>query len=292
MVRMQRKYGKQSCRIVVLLSLLLILAMLPVEAASYTTEFLNISVNLKHGTVYDEARFTKPAGDGPFPLIILTHGTPRLAEERKNTDVTSYYKAQTEYFLEQGYAVLFVVRRGFGASMAPYAENLTLSNGTKDYWGAGLEAAKDLRAAVDYAKSRQDVEKTKIVLLGQSTGGHSVIATGSLNLEGICGIINFAGGRGSYAPDQVRDENNLIDSMARYGKTSAVPTLWLYSANDHYFRPTLARAMYKAYTESGGQAVFIQLPPYGNDGHRSFVGNRDVWSSYVEKFLTELKGKA
>ena len=140
---------------------------------------------------YDDARLVKPAGEGPFPLIVLTHGTPRSAEERKNTDVINYYKAQTEYFVDKGYAVLFVVRRGFGASTASYAENLTLSNGEKDYWRAGLEAAKDLKAAIDYAKSRQDIEKNQIVLVGQSTGGHSVIATGSLNIEGIRGNYQF-----------------------------------------------------------------------------------------------------
>nr|WP_320145312.1 alpha/beta hydrolase [uncultured Anaeromusa sp.] len=281
-----------SWRVLILASLLLIAWILPTEAASYTTEFLSIPLSIKNVTIYDDARLVKPAGEGPFPLIVLTHGTPRSAEERKNTDVINYYKAQTEYFVDKGYAVLFVVRRGFGASTASYAENLTLSNGEKDYWRAGLEAAKDLKAAIDYAKSRQDIEKNQIVLVGQSTGGHSVIATGSLNIEGIRGIINFAGGRGSYAPDLVRDESNLIDSMAQYGKTSTIPTLWLYSANDHYFRPTLARAMYKAYTENGGQALFIQLPSYGTDGHKSFVGNRNAWSPYVEQFLTCMKEKA
>ncbi len=100
--------------------------------------------------------------------------------------------------------------------------------------------------------------------------------------------MNFAGGRGSYEPDQVADEQSLIASMGNYGKSSHIPTLWLYAVNDHYFRPVLARSMFKAYTDNGGQATFIELPPFGDDGHKSFIGNRKVWAPYVDEFLQNL----
>jgi len=262
-----------------------------VYAAELETEIVSIPVNVGSSILHDDARITKPEGDGPFPLIVMTHGTPRNAEERAKTNVATYFKTQSEYFANKGYAVIFVVRRGFGVSTASYEENQLFGNGTRNYTKSGLEAAKDLKAAIDYMKNKSYVDKTRIILLGQSTGGHSVTATGSLGIDGVIGVINFAGGRGSYAPDLVRDENNLIASMAQYGKTSRMPTLWLYSINDHYFRPDLAQAMYKAYIGNGGQATFVELPPYNDDGHRSFAGNRSAWSPYVDQFLEELKGK-
>lgn len=262
-----------------------------VYAAPLETEIVSIPVNVGSSIFHDDVRIIKPEGDGPFPLIVLTHGTPRNAEERAKTNVATYYKTQSEYFANKGYAVIFVVRRGFGVSTAPYEENQLFGNGTRNYTKAGLEAAKDLKAAIEYIKNKSYVDATRIILVGQSTGGHSVTATGSLGIHGVIGVINFAGGRGSYAPDLVRDENNLIDSMAHYGKTSRIPTLWLYSTNDHYFRPDLAQAMYKAYADNGGQAKFITLPAFKDDGHMSFSGNRSAWAPYVDQFLEELKDK-
>jgi Dienelactone hydrolase and related enzymes len=275
----------------ILLSLLLLLSSQVSAAEQTDTEFVKIPVHSNGSAFIDDARIIKPQGDGPFPLLVLTHGTPRNAEERAKTDVATYFKKQSDYFAGKGYVVLFVVRRGFGASTAPYEENPSFANGTKNYTKAGLEAAKDLKAAIDYMRDKQYVDAKRILLVGQSTGGHSVIATGSLRIDGVIGIVNFAGGRGSYAPDLVRDEKNLIDSFAGYGKTSRIPTLWLYSANDHYFRPDLAQAFYKAYTDNGGQAKFIVLPPYADDGHKSFAGNRSVWAPYVDQFLDDITGK-
>jgi len=277
--------------LLIVVSIFLLLNSSNVYAAPLETEIVSIPVNVGSFIFHDDIRIIKPEGDGPFPLIVLTHGTPRNAEERAKTNVATYYKTQSEYFANKGYAVLFVVRRGFGASTAPYQENKVFENGTRNYTKAGLEAAKDLKAAIEYMKNKSYVDVARIILLGQSTGGHSVTATGSLGIRGVIGVINFAGGRGSYAPDLVRDENNLIDSMAHYGKTSRIPTLWLYSANDHYFRPDLAQAMYKAYTDNGGQAEFIALPAFKDDGHMSFSGNRSAWAPYVDQFLEELKGK-
>lgn len=260
----------------------------PSMAVPTQTELIKVPV-AKKDTIYQlDAKIYKPQGNGPFPLIVLTHGTPRSAEDRQKTNADTYFKNQAEYFADKGYTVMFVVRRGFGNSSAPYTESPLYSNKTRNYTKAGLEAAIDLQAAIEFMKSQDYIDSKHIILMGQSTGGHSVIATGSLNIEGVTGIVNFAGGRGSYEPDKVKDENNLIASMAQYGKTSRVPTIWLYSANDHYFSPTLAQAMYNAYTENGGNAKFVALPPFGDDGHRSFIGNRKVWSPYVMEFLNEV----
>lgn len=272
-----------------LMVLLLCMSLNVYAAQPPETEFVSIPVTVDGKVFYDAARITKPVGEGPFPLIVLTHGTPRDAAERAKTDVTTYFTVQSKYFANKGYAVAFIVRRGFGSSTAPYLENHLLKNGTRDYTRSGLEAAKDLQAAIEFMKLKPYVDSNYIILVGQSTGGHSVIATGSLGIKGVVGVVNFAGGRGSYAPDLVRDENNLIDSMGYYGKSSRIPTIWLYSTNDHYFRPDLAQAMIKSYTEHGGMAQFISLPPYKDDGHKSFVGNAVVWNPYVEQFLDDLK---
>lgn len=256
-------------------------------AASVQTELVNVPVITDSAVYQLEAKIYKPQGAGPFPLIVLTHGTPRTAEDRIKTNA-EFFRKQAQYFADMGFAVIFVVRRGFGKSQAPYAENPRFANGVRNYTKAGLEAAADLKAAVEFMKEQPYIDGKRIILMGQSTGGHSAVAAGSLQIEGVIGVVNFAGGRGSYGPDKVRNEDSLIGSMAYYGKTSFIPTLWLYSENDHYFSPSLAQTMVNAYTENGGQAKFIRLPPFGEDGHRSFVGNTNGWVSHVNSFLSEI----
>lgn len=259
-----------------------------VSAADIETELVKIPFTVENETLQLDAKIYKPVGKGPFPLLVLNHGTPRLAEDRAKTNASVGFKNQCETFANLGFTVVFVVRRGFGSSEGQYAENKVYSDGARNYTKSGLEAAKDICATVKYMKTKQYVDSKRIILLGQSTGGHSVIAAGSLHIDGVIGIVNFAGGRGSYAPDLVRDEKNLINSMAHYGKTSHVPTLWLYSVNDHYFGPSLAQAMVNAYVDNGGQARFITLPAFGTEGHSSFVRARDNWYSHVINFLSEI----
>jgi len=235
-----------------------------------------------------DAMIYKPLGDGPFPAMVMTHGTPRLAEDRIKTTADTYFVRQAETFARLGIAVIFVVRRGFGISDGPNTERYQKPNGTRNYTKDGLEAARDLEAAVLYFQGKSYVDKKRIVLLGQSTGGHSVTATGSLNLPGVVGVVNFAGGRGSSAPDVVRDEANLVESYGVYGKTFRVPTIWLYSQNDHYFGPILAHKFLAAFQAGGATAEFVSLPPYGEDGHSSFVRAKDNWYEPVLEFLKKI----
>ena len=231
----------------------------------------------------------KPEGEGPFPAMIMTHGTSRLVADRAKVTADTYYVRNAKMFARLGITVLFVVRRGFGISDGPYAEGQQYdANGIRDYAKTGLAAAQDLQAAVQYMQGKPFVDGKRIVLLGQSTGGHSVIATGSLNLPGVVGVVNFAGGRGSTAPDVVRDADSLVESYRVFGKTFKVPTIWLYSENDHYFGPALARKFLTAFQEGGAEVDFVSLPASGEDGHSSFLRARDNWVGPVLEFLKRI----
>ena len=68
-----------------------------------------------------------------------------------------------------------------------------------------------------------------------------------------------------------------------------VPVLWLYSQNDRYWGPDVPKAWFRRYTGIGKTGEFIQLPPYGDDGHLSFTNNRAAWAAPVEQFMATLK---
>ena len=274
-----------------LLGILIILCLQAIAwAAAPVVETERVRVPLEAaGKLYQlDAMIYKPQGEGPFPAMIMTHGTSRLMEDRAKVTADTYYVGHAKMFARLGIAVLFVVRRGFGISDGPNTERCYYPDKTRDYTKDGLEAAQDVGAALRYFQDKPYVDKNKVVLLGQSTGGHSVVATGSLNLPGVVGVVNFAGGRGSTAPDVVRDEDKLVASYENYGKTFKTPTIWLYSQNDHYFGAVLARKFLAAFQAGGATAEFISLPPFGEDGHSSFLRAKDSWYEPVVEFLKKI----
>jgi dienelactone hydrolase len=274
----------------IIMGTLLLLYFATVALASPEVELERVEVPLEWmGTTFQlDAMLYKPTGDGPFPAMVITHGTSRKVADRKKIEADNYYVRHSKLFAKMGIAVLFVVRRGFGISEGTYSEFNKYPDGSRNYTQDGLEAAKDLGAAVRYLREQAFVDKTRIVLLGQSTGGHSVLATGSLNLPGVVGVVNFAGGRGSMRPDEIKDEANLIASFEVYGKSFRVPTLWLYSENDHYFGPESAQKFLQAFQVGGGQVEFVLLPPFGDDGHSSFVRAEENWYDDVYEFLQKI----
>ena len=233
-----------------------------------------------------EVTVFKPAGHGPFPVLVLSHGSPRSADERRR-EGRQRLVAQSQRFVAMGFAVLVPTRRGYGESGGSWAETYG-SCADPDYHAAGLETARDLRAAVESVRGEPWADTGRVVLAGQSAGGFGSVAAASQRFDGLLGVVNFAGGRGSQGPDDVCGEARLVEAMARYGSGARVPALWIYSVNDRFFGPALARRMHAAFVRSGGSAEFVEAPATGLDGHGYFARAMDDWSPRVAAFLKRI----
>jgi dienelactone hydrolase len=233
-----------------------------------------------------EVTVLRPDGAGPFPLVVLSHGSPRSVEERRR-EGRQRLVAQSEPFLAMGFAVLVPTRRGYGESGGEWAESYGPCD-DPDYYTAGLETARDLRAAVDAVRGERWADTRRVVLAGQSAGGFGSVAASATPFEGLVGVVNFAGGRGSLGPEQVCGEGRLVEAMGRYGAAARVPELWLYSANDRFFGPALARRMHHAFVSAGGTAELVEAPAHGIDGHGYFAREMDDWSPRVQAFLRRI----
>jgi dienelactone hydrolase len=229
----------------------------------------------------------RPRGDGPHPLVIINHGSPRTPADRVN--FISRFGAASAWFVDHGFAVALPTRRGYGPTGGGFAEDFGRCD-SPDYHGAGLATAQDIRSTLLYMRQQPFIDPDRIVLLGQSAGGWGVLASAGQNLPGVIAIVNFAGGRGSRGPDQVCSSFVLVRAARRFGEGVKVPVLSIYTANDSYFNPSLARQMHEAFVEGGaGRARLLQLSAFSQDGHGLF-GHRDgpgVWASHVEAFLRE-----
>lgn len=274
-------------RVVHLATLLLISV---AALARPTEQVLNIPMELprESGVVVElETTVYQPNGRGPFPLVVINHGSPRNPADRKSEPRKRYAK-QAEWFLDRGFAVAIPMRRGYANSGGRYAEGYACED--PDYQTAGLSTANDIRAALAWLRDQPWVDPDRIVLLGQSAGGFGSLAAASRNPTGVIGVVNIAGGRGSQQAGEVCGVDRLVDAVGGFGRTARVPSLWLYAANDGYFGPDLAQRMYRAYRAGGAPAELVEMRAYGHDGHEIFRSDDaiDYWTPAVEKFLARI----
>ena len=226
-----------------------------------------------------ETTIFKPAGAGPFPIVVINHGKS-LGYSRHQGRYRPLMAAR--YFMQRGYVVVVPMRQGFSKSGGLY-----VGSGC-NVEGNGLAQADDVRAVVQHYAKRPDIDATRVVVFGQSHGGLTTLALGSLNLPGVIGLVNFAGG---LRQEQcVAWETGLATAFGNYGRATKVPSLWFYGDNDSYWAVPVWREMLRQYTEAGGQARIVAYGPFGSDAHGMFGARAGVaiWLPEVEKFFREL----
>lgn len=228
----------------------------------------------------------RPPGEQRRPLLVLNHGSPvsgRSQMPRQRFSVAS------SWFVKQGYIVVVPLRRGYGETGGRWNESYG-SCEAGGYYDAGVEAAKDVDAAVRYMRTQPFVLSDRTLIVGQSAGGWATVAYSARNPAGVPAMVNFAGGRGGRnqnLPNNNCAPRNLVDAAGRFGRAARVPTLWIYTQNDSFFDPGLSQRMADAYKAGGGSADYRLLPAFGHDGH-SLFGATDgvaVWSPLVQTFV-------
>ena len=146
-------------------------------------------------------------------------------------------------------------------------------------------------AIVVAAASLPGIDSRHIVVVGQSAGGFGAVALADAPPPGVVAIVSFAGGRGSNGKETIcAGEDKLVAAERRLGAANRLPQLWLYAANDRYFRPDLAHRMAAAYTQASTPPVaFVDLPAFGDDGHKTLAqADASVWATPVAAFLARV----
>ncbi len=230
-------------------------------------------------TIELETAIYKPRGEGPFPLALINHG-----KSPGDARFQSRYHPMpaVRYFLQRGYVVAVPMRQGFSKSSGVYI------GGGCNVESNGRAQAEDVVAALDYMTALPYVDKTRIIVLGQSHGGYTTLALGAVNYPGVKGLVNFAGGlRQDNCPGW---ESGLARAVASYAKETNSPSLWFYGDNDSYFTPYTYRLMHRRYVEAGGRTQLVAFGAFGSDSHKMF-GSRQgesIWQPAVKKFLEEI----
>lgn len=206
----------------------------------------------------------RPPGSGPFPWIVLSHGT---ATTREANRALGRYRPlhPVREWVARGYAVLVPVRRGYGASGGDRLGDGYGSCAKPDFRRAGEGAAADLLATVAWARSQPDLDAKSWLLVGQSAGGFASIYAASRQPEGLVAVLAFAPGRGGN-PDTRPGEPCASAELARLFAELAprieVPVLWFYAENDQFIGPRVQKLWFESFRSAGGRGEYVMIPPF------------------------------
>ncbi|MBC3864027.1 dienelactone hydrolase family protein [Undibacterium jejuense] len=229
----------------------------------------------------------KPNGDGPFPIMILNHGR---SGTNRDQPARFRYTAQARYFVKRGFAVFVPTRIGYGElGTTPDPED-SGSCRNKNYAPSAEAASTEVIAVLDYAKQLPYIDPKKVLIVGQSVGGYTTVATAAKNPPGVLAAINFAGGAGGDPdthPGEPCEAYKLEQMYAKFGTASKVPMLWVYTENDLFFAPKYSQAWFNAFTKAGGTAEFHLMPAFEKNGHSLFAKGIKLWTPLVDRFLDE-----
>lgn len=144
--------------------------------SGYTTE----EIRFKSEGGECGATLARPTGEGPFPAVVLCHGLGAVREMR--------LQANAERFAAAGIVALNFTYRNFGDSTGEPRQLLDIG-----------EQRKDIANAIEFAKSLDFVDASRIGLFGSSFGGGHVMAVGAErdDLSAVIAQCPFTDGRAS-----------------------------------------------------------------------------------------------
>ena len=234
----------------------------------------------------------RPRGDGPFPWIVLSHGTAVTREgslaigRNRNLPIASEW-------VNRGYAVLVPIRRGYGASANPEGRLADSYGSCKrpEFAKAGEAAALDLLATVKWAKAQKDLDPKRWLLVGQSSGGFASIYTASKRPDGLLAVLAFSSGRGGNPdtrPGEPCASAELAELITSIAPKLNVPVLWFYAKNDEYIGPRVQKLWFDSFRKAGGKGELFVAPPFPERrGHGVFPSPKGIpiWTREVGKFF-------
>ncbi len=228
----------------------------------------------------------RPAGEGPFPLVVFNHG--RSVAEKRAQQGRSRPETVARYLVAKGFVVMAPTRIGYAETYGDFDPE---NSACKNIEPMSIAASQQVLATVEFAKTLPYVDATRWLVAGQSVGGLTSVATVGRAPEGLLGGINFSGGTGGN-PDVNPGRPCNPAATTRYwgdiAKNAKVPMLWMYWQNDKYWGPDIPKDWHQAWTRGGGQAQFISFGPSGENGHNGLNEDMDHWLPVVDRFLQDL----
>ena len=231
----------------------------------------------------------KPAGTGPFPVVISIHGGPE-------GQARPYFSSTYQLWLEKlGVAVLVPNVRGSAGYGKTY---VSLDNGFKRE-----DSVKDIGALLDWIETQPALDQDRVAVFGGSYGGYMVLSSAvhfsdrlkaAIDIVGISSFVTFLENTQDYRRDLRRveygDERDP-EMRAHLEKISPVnnvekikvPLFVVQGENDPRVPVTESIQMVAALREQGETVWYMNALNEGH-GYRK-KENRDIYQQATVLFL-------
>ena len=272
------------------------LAALIASGVEFAESDIMISTKLQENgkPVRLEVVIDKPPGDGPFPLLVVNHGSTGRGNNPALFTETSSNPVFAAMFVQKGYMVAFPQRRGRGKSEGLYDEgfNVDRTQGyacdPKQSLPGADRALTDIAAAVEVLGQRPDVAGQPILMAGISRGGILSIAYAGMQPREIAGVINFLGG---WMGESCPNASEINVTLFKRGGTFPHPTLWLYGNHDPFYSLDHSHANFVAFQAAGGKGSFFDFEVPGGNGHM-VIYSPPLWTDHVDRYLQAIGAEA
>lgn len=246
-------------------------------------QIVMLPVQIEGRTVELETTMYKPPGNGPFPLLLMNHGkNPGNAR----TQPRSRHLQIASVFVHRGFVVAIPMREGFTASGGQYPKDGC------DIRRHAFDEAKSAAAALAELVKLPYVDRSRIVIAGQSDGGLVTMALSTRQIPGVLGVINFSGGL--RMKTCAGWQQNLVNTYDSIGKQARYPSLWFYGDNDQLWPQPMPEQMFNAYTRNAegnaGHARMVDIGTFGENSH-DFADSKagvKLWYPQVKTFVQSL----
>ncbi len=236
----------------------------------------------------------KPAGEGPFPVVLFSHGRAGdvIARTQLKTPVGT---GHVRYWHAKGYAVVAPIRPGYGdtggsdteRSGSVYGPN-GQCQGLPDPRITANAAMRSTSVALQWVREQAWANKDRILLEGQSVGGLTTVAMCASNPPGVVGCINFAGGTGGnpdLAPGRMCAPEQTTQLMQQYGTTTTLPNIWFYAVNDLFWGEQPPKDWHAAFAAGGSPSQLVTTEAVPPDGHRLLATGGKLWGEPLNAWL-------
>jgi carboxymethylenebutenolidase len=252
------------------------------------------TVLIQDGSATLHAVLWRPQGRGPFPAILLNHGSGRTREELERLGP---YEQNAEKlgpaFARHGYVFLYLFRRGVGLSSDQGANAVDLMN--SESAARGLEARNALQlqlldnremgdalSALKFLRALPYVDAKDVALVGHSFGGSLTVlmAEREPNLRAVV-VFSGAGYSFDRSPELRARLLAAVDHIA-------APVFFIHAENDYSLS---SGKVLDARRQQIGKPHRLKIyPPIGHtvdDGHDFLHLGVNIWESDVFAFLDE-----
>ncbi|MFH6968540.1 alpha/beta hydrolase family protein [Flavobacterium sp. FlaQc-28] len=195
-----------------------------------------------------------PKKEGNFPAVILITGSGR---QNRDEELLGHkpFLVLADYLTKKGIAVLRFDDRGAGESTGDFSNAST------------IDFSKDVQAGVDYLKTRKEIDKKKIGLIGHSEGGliAPIIAGNSKDIDFIV-LLAAPGLRGDtllLLQTELIERQSGVSSEAIKKRQEILKGAYALvvasSANDENFKNSVSTYFNSKFDENQAKAATNQI---------------------------------